>query len=83
MAVLIKVPNKNPGKRPDEEQEEEAQEQASAAEGPRALQEWAARPAKLPRNWKTQLAREKLKGKPEVIAESFTHKAGFFEGNLV
>jgi len=61
-------------KRPDEEQEEEAQEQASAAEGPRALQEWAARPAKLPRNWKTQLAREKLKGKPEVIAESFTHK---------
>ncbi|CAE7530003.1 Tanc1 [Symbiodinium sp. CCMP2592] len=63
-------------KRPDEEQEEEeeAQEQTSAAEGPRALQEWAARPAKLPRNWKTQLAREKLQGKPEVIAESFTHK---------
>ncbi|CAE7801705.1 EEF1AKNMT [Symbiodinium sp. CCMP2592] len=58
-------------KRPDEE---EVEEQGSAAEGPRALQEWAAKPAKLPRNWKTQLAREKLKGEPKVIADTFTHK---------
>ncbi|CAE7518982.1 unnamed protein product [Symbiodinium sp. CCMP2592] len=58
-------------KRPDEE---EVEEQGSAAEGPRALQEWAAKPAKLPRNWKTQLARENLKGEPKVIADTFTHK---------
>ncbi|CAE7530640.1 Tanc1, partial [Symbiodinium sp. CCMP2456] len=55
-------------KRPEEE---EVEEPGSAAEGPRALQEWVAKPAKLPKNERTQLLREE----PTVVAENTTHKA--------
>ncbi|CAE7922663.1 TANC2, partial [Symbiodinium necroappetens] len=58
----------------EDEKEEEVEEQRSAAEGPRALQEWAAKPAKLPKNLRTQLAREKLRGEHEIIEDSMNHK---------
>ncbi|CAE7945352.1 zmpB [Symbiodinium sp. KB8] len=56
------------------EDEEEVEEPGSAAEGPRALQDWVAQPAKLPKNWRTQLAREKLRREPAVLAENTKHK---------